>query len=229
MVRVGDCIDSSEVDTLGVSVPDRFGSIAGSPPPRVPAGPWELWVLRTIPPKTVTAAARDREDLDALFDATYAELRRLASAVRRGDPSHTLNPTALVHEVWIKLAASPEIASTSRLHFKRIAARAMRQVLVEAARRRKAAKRGGADAVFVTFDDQLHANPSTADDLLGLDEALEVLARVEPRQAMIVESRFFAGLDVAETAELVGVSEATILRDWRAARAWLAAELRRPQ
>ncbi len=178
-------------------------------------------------PKTVTGSVRDRESLDALFDATYAELRRLASAVRRGDPSQTLNPTALVHEVWLKLAATPEIASTSRLHFKRIAARAMRQVLVESARRRKAAKRGGSDAVFVTFDDRLHGGANTADELLGLDAALEELARIEPRQAAIVESRFFAGLDVSETAELVGVSESTILRDWRAARAWLAAELRR--
>lgn len=166
--------------------------------------------------------------MDALFDATYAELRRLAFTVRRGDPSATLNPTALVHEVWLKLAASPHIAATSVLHFKRIAARAMRQVLVEAARRRKAAKRGGGEAVLVTFDERLHGSSSTAEELLGLDAALEELSRIAPRQAMIVESRFFAGLGVEETAELAGVSEATILRDWRAARAWLAVELRRP-
>ena len=172
--------------------------------------------------------AEDRHALDALFNATYGELRRLAFTVRRGDPSATLNPTALVHEVWLKLAASPQIAATSPLHFKRIAARAMRQVLVEAARRRKAAKRGGRDAVLVTFDERIHGSSSTAEELLGLDAALEQLSRIAPRQAMIVESRFFAGLDVEETAELAGVSEATILRDWRAARAWLAVELRRP-
>src|SRR5579862_8480117 len=94
-----------------------------------------------------------RQDLDHLFSETYEELRRLASSVRRGDPSATLNPTALVNEAWIKLSHSPDIAASSRLHFKRIAARAMRQVLVEAARRRHARKRGGPDGVMVTFDE----------------------------------------------------------------------------
>ncbi len=171
--------------------------------------------------------AGDRQALDQLFSAAYEELRRLASSVRHDDPGATLNPTALVNEAWLKLAASPGIASTSRLHFKRIAARAMRQVLIEAARRRHAGKRGGKDAAVVTFDDALQEAATSADDLLGLDAALEELARINPRQAMMVESRFFGGLDVTETAELLGVSEATILRDWRAAKAWLATELRR--
>jgi RNA polymerase sigma factor (TIGR02999 family) len=100
----------------------------------------------------------------------------------------------------------------------------MRQVLVEAARRRNADKRGGGAAV-VTFDDAM-GHVATADDVLGLDAALDALARIEPRQAQMVESRFFGGLDVAETATLLGVSEATVLRDWRAAKAWLARELR---
>jgi RNA polymerase sigma factor (TIGR02999 family) len=165
--------------------------------------------------------------LDHLFSVTYEELRRLASTVKRGDPSATITPTALVNEAWLKLAGSPELASTSPLHFKRIAARAMRQVLVEAARRRSAEKRGGGDVAFVTFDDAL-AQPVTAShDLLALDAALEELARLNPRQAQMVESRFFGGLEVSETATLLGVSEATVLRDWRAARAWLARELRR--
>jgi RNA polymerase sigma factor (TIGR02999 family) len=165
--------------------------------------------------------------LDHLFSVTYEELRRLASSVKRGDPSATITPTALVNEAWLKLAGSPELASTSPLHFKRIAARAMRQVLVEAARRRSAEKRGGGDVAFVTFDDAL-AQPATAShDLLALDAALEELARLNPRQALMVESRFFGGLEVSETAALLGVSEATVLRDWRAARAWLARELRR--
>src|SRR6202011_4465468 len=94
----------------------------------------------------------DRRAIDHLFSVTYEELRRLASSVRRGDPSATLSPTALVNEAWLKLASSPEIALTSRLHFKRIAARAMRQLLVEAARRRKASKRGGGAEVTGTFD-----------------------------------------------------------------------------
>jgi RNA polymerase sigma factor (TIGR02999 family) len=145
--------------------------------------------------------------------------------VRRHDPSATLNPTALVHEAWIKLSASPEVAAHSRLHFKRIAARAMRQVLVEAARRRRALKRGGPHAAFVTLDDSVPGG-STADDVLALDAALDALANLNPRQALMVETRFFGGFDAGETAKLLGVSEATVLRDWRAARAWLAREVR---
>jgi RNA polymerase sigma factor (TIGR02999 family) len=168
----------------------------------------------------------DRHALDHLFSATYEELRRLASTVRRGDPSATLNPTALVNEAWMKMAKSPEIAPTSRLHFKRIAARAMRQILIEAARRRNAGKRGGGQDVTVSFDDSYQKAPSCGEDLLRLDRALDELARMNPRQATLVESRFFGGLDVPETAALLDVSEATILRDWRAAKAWLAHELR---
>jgi RNA polymerase sigma factor (TIGR02999 family) len=167
----------------------------------------------------------DRRALDRLFSVTYEELRRLASSVRRGDPAATLNPTALVNEAWLKLAKSPEIATTSRLHFKRIAARAMRQVLIEAARRRNAEKRGGAE-MTVNFDDSFQSAPSTGEDLLRLDRALDELARMNPRQAILVESRFFGGLDIPETANLLNVSEATVLRDWRAAKAWLAHELR---
>jgi len=168
----------------------------------------------------------DRRALDDLFSATYEELRRLAASVRRDDPSATLSPTALVNEAWLKLAGSPHVADASHIHFKRIAARAMRQVLIEAARRRRADKRGGG-AGMVTLDDALApAAPTTEDELLALDGALDDLARLNPRQATMVESRFFGGLDVAETAELLGVSEATVLRDWRAAKAWLARELR---
>ena len=164
--------------------------------------------------------------LDQLFSTAYEELRRLAAAVRRGDPGATLSPTALVNEAWLKLSRSPDLVPASRLHFKRIAARAMRQVLVEAARRRNAEKRG-AGAPLVTFDDEADSPASAeADQVLALDSALDQLAQVSPRQAAMVESRFFGGLDVAETAELLGVSEATVLRDWRAARAWLARELR---
>src|SRR5882762_983617 len=99
--------------------------------------------------------AADRQALDQLFSVTYEELRRLASSVRRGDPSATLSPTALVNEAWLKLADSRQLATTSKLHFKRIAARAMRQLLVEAARRRHAGKRGGGVEVTVAFDESL--------------------------------------------------------------------------
>ena len=169
----------------------------------------------------------ERQELDYLFSVTYEELRRLASTVRRGDPSATLSPTALVNEAWLKLAGSPRIGATSRLHFKRIAARAMRQLLIEAARRRNARKRGGGEQWTVTFDESAKEAATTGAELLALDTALSELARINPRQASMVESRFFGGLDAAEVAEVLGVSEATILRDWRAAKAWLAGELRR--
>jgi len=163
-----------------------------------------------------------------LFSLTYEELRRLASTVRRGDPHATLSPTTLVHEAWLKLANSPQLGAISRLHFKRIAARAMRQLLVEAARRRNANKRGGGEGVLmVAFDESLPETVSCGRELLALDTALEELSRMNPRQATMVETRFFGGFDVTETADLLNVSEATVMRDWRAAKAWLAHQLRR--
>jgi RNA polymerase sigma-70 factor, ECF subfamily len=172
----------------------------------------------------------NRAELDYLFSLAYEELRRMAASVRRGDRAATLNPTALVHEAWLRLANSPAVGTTSRLHFKRIAARAMRQLLIEAARRRSASKRGaGQDAV--TFDEaiagEIAGSPRPWEEVLRLDEALEELARLNPRQAVMVESRFFGGLDLGETAELLNVSESTVLRDWRAVKAWLASEVRR--
>jgi RNA polymerase sigma factor (TIGR02999 family) len=172
------------------------------------------------------ATAEERRALDELFTVTYAELRRLAHSVRRGDPSATLSPTALVNEAWLKLMKSPHFATESQLHFKRIAARAMRQVLIEAARRRSAQKRGSGAEVTLPVNDLRQEANFCGEDLLALDRALEELARMEPRQATIIETRFFGGLDVAETAALLGVSEATIQRDWRAARAWLAQRVR---
>jgi RNA polymerase sigma factor (TIGR02999 family) len=167
----------------------------------------------------------EREELDYLFSVTYDELRRLASTVRRSDPAATLSPTTLVNEAWLKLASSPRFASTSQLHFKRIAARAMRQLLVEAARRRNAGKRGEGMAPIDLAD--IAAEAASSDEkLLALDSALVELARLSPRQAIMVEARFFGGLDMAETASLLNVSEATMLRDWRAAKAWLGHRLR---
>lgn len=166
------------------------------------------------------------EQLDALYAGAYEELRRLASAVRRRDPGATLSPTTLVNEAWLKLSAAPPAAPASRLHFKRIAARAMRQVLVEAARRRTAGKRGGGVVAMVTFDEGLDAAHAHADDVIALHDALDALAIEQPRLAQMVECRFFGGLSAAETADVLGVSEATVQRDWRAARAWLASEIR---
>lgn len=176
-------------------------------------------------PSNASSSADDRRALDAVFSEAYEELRRLAARVRQGDPSATLSPTALVNEAWLKLADSPHLAHTSRLHFKRIAARAMRQVLIEAARRRQADKRGGGLA-FVTFEDSIGQSVTAVDELLALDEALDRLSSLSPRQATLVEARFFGGLELKEAATLLDISEATAVRDWRSARAWLAVELR---
>lgn len=165
------------------------------------------------------------EERDRLFSAAYEELRRLASQVRHNDRGATLNPTALVHEAYVKLAASLRLRPASELHFKRLTARAMRQVLVEAARRRNASKRGG-EAVVVTFDEQRDGT-ARPEELIALDAALEALSRMDARQALLVECRFFGGFDVEETARILGVSPSTVDRGWRAARAWLSMEMRR--
>jgi RNA polymerase sigma factor (TIGR02999 family) len=127
----------------------------------------------------------------------------------------------------MKLARSTPPQFQSPLHFRRIAARAMRQLLVEAARRRLAGKRGGDGSVqFVTFDESVHDLAVTETQLLALDSALEELATSAPRQAEMIECRFFGGMDVTATATLLEISEATLMRDWRAAKAWLAQALR---
>lgn len=173
-------------------------------------------------------ALEDRESFDKLFSLVYEELRRLAANVLRSEQGNHLTPTTLVHEAWLKLAHAPELAQTSRLHFRRIAARAMRQVLVEAARRRHAARRGD-PGLFITFDEWLPGTRALSDpkDIIALDHALDVLSRVSERQARLVEGRFFGGLEISELAELLEVSEATVTREWRSARAWLAVEIKR--
>jgi len=168
--------------------------------------------------------ADPRAGVDALFSRTYEELRRLAVRVRGGDRRATLNPTALVNEAWLKLAGSPPSPDLSPLHFKRIAARAMRQVLVEAARRKQTHKRGDGLAP-ITFDEEHAIAASGPAELLALDSALETLAAMNARQAALVEARFFGGLEMSECAELLQLSEATVQRDWRVARAWLSQQL----
>lgn len=171
-------------------------------------------------------SAQDRHALDYLFSVTYEELRRLAALVRRSDRSTMLSPTTIVNEAWLKLSKNPAVAHSSPLHFKRIAARAMRQILISAARRRNAEKRNAGPTVEVNLDDVPGTGAFRDQQLLALDAALDELARLNARQAQLVESRFFGGLEVSEIAVFLNVSEATILRDWRAARAWLATRLR---
>jgi RNA polymerase sigma factor (TIGR02999 family) len=164
--------------------------------------------------------------LDELFSIAYEELRRLAAAVKQGDHSATLNPTALVNEAWMRLRNSPGLVAETPLHFKRVAARAMRQILIEAARRRQAQKRGGEGLAILTGLDDAGGAVSThvpgAEEVLALEQALHELEQLAPRQARLVEARFFGGLEVSELMELFQVSEATVTRDWRMARAWLA-------
>ena len=167
----------------------------------------------------------DQHALDLLFSAAYEELRRLAASVRRSDANATLSPTTLVNEAWLRLSKNPPAAFGSRLHFKRIAARAMRQILIDAARKRNAFRHGG-NMVLVTLDDGIERTLAAEADIIALDDALVALAQINPRQAAMVEARFFGGLDVAETAEMLDISEATVLRDWRAAKAWLSLEIR---
>ena len=155
-------------------------------------------------------------DVDQLFSVTYDQLRRMAARVGENHSMATLNPTSLVNEAYLKLAGSLRQEPESRLHFKRIAARAMRQVIVEAIRRRRAVKRGG-EVHFVTLDPEFSSLGLDDEDVLHLDEALKAFALRFPRQAEMVECRFFAGYDVAETAAIMGVSESTVARDWRVA------------
>ena len=163
---------------------------------------------------------------DEAFSLVYEELRRLASFVLKSEANATINRTALVHEAWMKLQGSPHLADTSPAHFKGIATKAMRQILVDEARRRGARKRGGGGEVsFVPLSDSIEEMASWPEELLALDMALQELASFSPRQAQVVESRFFGGMDVAETAALLGVSESAVERDWRAARAWLASRI----
>ena len=176
-------------------------------------------------PQIESTGSTGRTRLDAYYTAAYEELRRLAAIVAGQRRPATLNPTTLVHEAWLKLARSPDFAAESNLHLKRIAARAMRQVLVEAARRRGTGKRSGnGDAVHLEFDDEAFG-VATSTQVVELDDALTELARLSARQAQVVEARFFGGLSVSEIAESLGVSEVTVMRDWRVARAWLTSAL----
>lgn len=171
-------------------------------------------------------ARLSRSEFDMQFEAAYGELRRLAARVRAQEAGQTLNATALVNEAYLRLLPALPAPPESPLHFKRIVVRAMRQVLVDAARRRKAAKRGG-DPAFVTLDESRQGVSATVEEVIALDEALRELEALDPRQAEVVEQRFFGGLSLREIADLLGVSESTVDREWRGARAWLSLQIRR--
>jgi len=157
----------------------------------------------------------------------YEELRRLARNYLRNEPSdHTLQSTALVHEAYVRLAGQKTPDWQGRTHFYGVAARLMRQILVDHARSRRADKRGGG-SVMLTLDEQLVGTVRQDLDVLALDEALDRLAGLSPQQSEIVELRFFSGLSIEDTSEVLGVSPATVKRGWTTARAWLFREMNR--
>jgi RNA polymerase sigma factor (TIGR02999 family) len=163
---------------------------------------------------------------DALVEDVYAELRRLADGYVRRERAKSVQATELVHEAYLRLARDKPVAFADRGHFVAIAAIAMRRLLIERARRRGAAKRGGA-RIMVTLDETLMAGEgaTTTLDLVALDRALARLADLDPRQARVVELRFFGGLSVEDTAAALAISPATVKREWTVARAWLLREL----
>jgi len=172
----------------------------------------------------------DASALDDLLPRVYDELRALAdSYMRRERAGHTLQPTALVHEAFLRMLRLPPGSVQNRVHFFALAAQAMRRILADHARRHRAAKRGGS-AVRVPLELVEGGGPASAagEDVAAddLDAALEDLAKLDPRQARVVELRFFGGLSIEETAEVLAVSTATVKRDWLVARAWLHRELR---
>ncbi|MDQ3256303.1 MAG: sigma-70 family RNA polymerase sigma factor [Acidobacteriota bacterium] len=163
----------------------------------------------------------DQAARDELMPLVYEELRRLAhKCIRRERPGHTLQTSALLNEAYLRLVDQKNIHWQDRAHFFGIAARLMRQVLVDYARKRGYAKRGG-DAHRVPLDEALIVSEERAADVVALDDALKSLAEIDPRQSQIVELRFFGGLSIEETAEVLAVSPGTVMRDWTLAKAWL--------
>jgi RNA polymerase sigma factor (TIGR02999 family) len=166
----------------------------------------------------------DRGALDTLVPIVYRELRAIAAGFLRNERAeHTLQPTALVHEAYMRLAGQSGLHWENRAHFVGIAARAMRWVLVDHARRRLVGKRQGG-LVRVTLDDE-HCGAAGDVEVIALNDALEALAKKDERLVRVVELRYFGGLSIAETAEVLGVGTATVEREWRMARAWLLKEL----
>ena len=193
-------------------------------------GPLRLPHSTAVDSKTLTEtlnsiARGDAKAVDLLVPVVYREMKRLAAGYLRDErPGHTLQPTALAHEAYLRLVGRERIQWQNRAHFLGVAARAMREILVDHARRRKAQKRGGGQTPTLLDDALVVADgrPIAFDDL---DQALTDLAKLSERQARVVELRYFGGLSIEETGEVLGVSPVTVKRDWATARAWLYREL----
>jgi RNA polymerase sigma-70 factor, ECF subfamily len=171
-------------------------------------------------------AQGSQEAADKLIPVVYQELKRLArDYMRRENPSHTLQTTALVHEAYLKLVRQKDVNWQGRAHFIGVAAQLMRRILIDHAKGRLRGKRGG-ERVVVPLNEALTFSPERSHELLKLDEALERLSKLDARQSRIVELRFFGGLSIEETAEFLGISQKTVKRDWSVAKAWLRCELK---
>jgi RNA polymerase sigma factor (TIGR02999 family) len=171
----------------------------------------------------------DKSALHSLLPLVYDELRRLARHYLRSErPDHTLQSTALVHEAYLRLVGQAALRVDSRAHFFGIAAGLMREILVDHARMRGAAKRG-ANCITLTLDDGVALPMKREVDVIAVDDALNSLATLDPRQARIVELRFFGGLSIEETAEILEISPATVKREWATARLWLQREMSRKE
>ena len=165
--------------------------------------------------------------LEDLLPLVYAELRRLAASyLRRERAGHTLQPTALVHEAYIRLVDQTQVRWQNRAHFFGVAAQMMRRILVDHARHQQAEKRGG-EFQKISLDENIDVSGERASELIVLDEALDRLAALDPQKARVVEMRFFGGLSVEETAEVMGVSAPTVKRQWRMAKAWLYGQVQK--
>ena len=178
-----------------------------------------------VDPQPDSRGAGTGETPELLVTLLYQELRRAArGALRLERPNHTLQPTALINEAYLRLAAQNRTAWTDRAQFLAAASHLMREILVDHARARNRAKRGGgAAAIRIEDAGQLATAPDV--ELMELDEAIDALERIDPQQRRIVEMRYFGGLSIEETAQALGISPATVKRDWRVARAWLHREL----
>jgi RNA polymerase sigma factor (TIGR02999 family) len=167
----------------------------------------------------------DQAALEQLTPLVYSELHRLAhQRLGRERKGHTLQTTALVHEAYLRLIDQKEVRWQNRAHFFAIAAQMMRRILVDYARSRSVAKRGG-DARQVSLDEAMEVSGERAADVIALDEALKSLSELDQRKSRIIELRFFGGLSIEETAEVLGVSPGTVMRDWTFAKAWLQREI----
>jgi RNA polymerase sigma factor (TIGR02999 family) len=167
----------------------------------------------------------DDAALEQLIPAVYQELRRMADHYLRGEDSgHSLQPTALVHEAYLRLIDQTKVEWQNRAHFFGVAAQMMRRILIDHAKAKHRVKRGGT-AVKVMLDENVNFTQERASELLALDDALQSLARMDERKSRIVELRYFGGLTVEETAEVLGISDKTVMRDWNLAKAWLYREL----